>query len=165
MLWQEPYSLSSCTPLYTIRTRPSSRHVARYGSLGGSNSYYQNIYKAHIPLYNIYECIRAPHYEVLFSLITKVYHATRSESVSSLFLVVGHNRHNLNRSFAAIIYQSLSIWIPFFIILYFQFSSSPAASFNSFRISICCGQCFSHFPHEIHWEALLVSFRNAVHCK
>ena len=84
MLWQEPYSLSSCTPLYTIRTRPSSRHVARYGSLGGSNSYYQNIYKAHIPLYNIYECIRAPHYEVLFSLITKVYHAKLLENVYGL---------------------------------------------------------------------------------
>ena len=66
---------------------------------------------------------------------------------------------------ASFYYHSFKSWIPFFITLYFTSSSSAAAFFNSSLILICCGQCCSHFPQEIHCEALAVSFRKAVHCK
>ena len=36
--------------------------------------------------------------------------------------------------------------------------SSLSASFNFSRMEICCGQCCSHLPHPMHWEAKAGSF-------
>ena len=50
-------------------------------------------------------------------------------------------------------------------ILYIGPSSCLRAFFSSFRISICCGQCCSHFPHSTQLAAAVEVLRRAVHMK
>ena len=45
------------------------------------------------------------------------------------------------------------------------FSKARDTFFSSFRIAICCGQCFSHFPHCLHKEAFVRFARHVVHIR
>ena len=60
---------------------------------------------------------------------------------------------------------ALTLPINHFAALYMGFSRTFDAAFSSFRISICCGQCVSHLPHWMHFEASHVSFLSPVHIR
>ena len=99
------------------------------------------------------------------SLIPNFIFITKSSSHLYLHCSITHTFPIYQIEFIPVIpfYQSFSTPIAVFINLYFTVSSSPAAAFNSLRISICCGQCCSHLPQPTHCDALAGFLRNAVH--